>query len=583
MKAGMKYLGFSALAAAIAEKSDLAGGQNSSGGDADSNAALNQVGYLPSADKVATLRVPEGGTGTFNIFAEPSSGHEQKPVLSGSLGAPMVDEASGDRVALADFSRITMPGTYRFVTQVGTNQTIQGFSIGKDVYSYALRLSMRAFYGQRCGCAVDLGDGYAHPACHAAGAYHATSGRSGPAVNHGGWHDAGDYGRYVVNSGLSTGTLLWAWEIYPHAVRKLSLAIPESGGKIPDYLAEIRWNLEWMLSLQDDDGGVWHKQTSERFCAFVMPQQDKLTSYIIGTGESPYKSTCATADLAAVMAIAARCYGKYDSAFAARCLAAARRGWSWAVAHPDVTFANPSGIGTGGYGDRHCNDEILWASAELWRTTGDREYEQAFLAGIDALPPETAIDAPGWGSLAPMAYWTYALAERKKQDALRERILKRTASAAQALIARMALSGYGNTLALTQYNWGSNSVAANQSLLLLMAHHFQASPQAFETALGNLHYLLGRNCFGVSWVTQVGANPFQHPHHRPSAADGIVAPWPGMLSGGPNARPGDQVAHTLPKAPPMRMWIDDQRAYSMNEIAINWNAPLVFLLAAANS
>jgi endoglucanase len=120
-------------------------------------------------------------------------------------------------------------------------------------------------------------------------------------------------------------------------------------------------------------------------------------------------------------------------------------------------------------------------------------------------------------------------------------------------------------------------------LLLLIADRIQPTPRFREAALGNLHYLLGRNCFGVSWVTGVGTNPFQHPHHRPSAADGIDAPWPGLLSGGPNAHPADTIARTVPKQPPMRMWIDDQRAYSMNEIAINWNAPLVFLLAAACS
>jgi endoglucanase len=126
-------------------------------------------------------------------------------------------------------------------------------------------------------------------------------------------------------------------------------------------------------------------------------------------------------------------------------------------------------------------------------------------------------------------------------------------------------------------------MAANQSLLLLIADHLHSDNTLRQTALNNLHYLLGRNCFGVSWVTQLGLRPFQHPHHRPSAADGIAAPWPGLLSGGPNAHGGDQIADQLPKQPPMRMWVDDQRAYSLNEIAINWNAPLVFLLAGANS
>ena len=539
------------------------------------NAFVNQLGYLPESSKIASIQLGEGDDRSFQIVSE----HRGKAAFQGTLSTAKLDDASGDRVALADFSGLTQPGVYRIA--VGTQRS-EPFAIDRHVYGEALRLTMRGFYGQRCGCAVDLGGGYRHPACHLAGAYHSSSGRQGTLANSGGWHDAGDYGRYIVNSGLSTGTLLWAWELYPQALQKLPLAIPESGGKIPDFLAEVRWNLNWMLSLQDDDGGVWHKQTSERFCAFIMPQNDALTSYVIGTGSAPYKSTCATADMAAVMAIAARCYSRYDSAFAQRCLAAARRAWTWAIAHPDVTFTNPPGITTGGYDDNKCSDEILWASAELWRTTGESGYEQAFLSGMNALPL-TSLQAPSWADVGAMAYWTYSLAERKGSPETKSRIVDQTQRAAQELLTRRASSGYGNTLALTDYNWGSNSVAGNQSLLLLLANHFKSDPQTLEGALGNLHYLLGRNCWGVSWVTQVGTNPFQHPHHRPSVADGIAAPWPGLLSGGPNARPADAVARTVPKQPPMRMWIDNDQAYSMNEIAINWNAPLVFLLAAANA
>ena len=576
----LKFVGLSALAGAV---SDPLVSENASLADAASapdRVAFNQVGFMPGGEKIATVQTQPGADASFQIAPDLASEQNSHPVFHGTLSAPVLDAASGDRVALADFSGWTTPGKYRLFAQ---GRRSAPFSIGGDVYRDALRLSMRAYYGQRCGCAVDLGGGYRHPACHLSGAYHLTSGRQGAVANHGGWHDAGDYGRYIVNCGITCGTLLWAWELYPQALRGLSLEIPESGGKLPDYLAEVRWNLEWMLSLQDADGGVWHKQTSEEFCAFILPEKDTLTSYIIGTGKSPYKNTVATADLAAVMAIAARCYGAYDPAFAARCLAAAKRGWSWTIAHPNVPFTNPPGIGTGGYDDRHCNDAMLWASAELWRTTGDPQYEQAFLSGVAALPPESSIKAPSWPNVAPMAYWTYLLAERKSSDTLKNRILAGTAVAAQALIDRRGSSGYGNTLAPSDYIWGSNSVAANQSLLLLIANHFQPDPRAVQAALGNLHYLLGRNCFGVSWVTQVGTNPFQHPHHRPSAADDVAAPWPGLMSGGPNTRPGDQIARTLPKLPPMRMWIDDQSAYSLNEVAINWNAPLVFLLAAANT
>ena len=537
---------------------------------------FNQVGYLPSASKVASVQVTDSTPGEFRLF----SGLDLQPVLRGPLSAPVMDEASGDRVAFADFSSRTMPGMYQIA--VGETRSAS-FMISKDAYRDPLRLAMRSYYGQRCGCAVDLGNGYRHPACHSAGAFHPSSGKDGILANYGGWHDAGDYGRYVVNSGLSTGTLLWAWELYPDALRSLSLSIPESGGKVPDYLAEIRWNLNWMLSLQDKDGGVWHKQTSEQFCGFIMPQYDSMVSYVIGIGDVPYKSTCATGDLAAVMAIAARVYAGVDAEFAAVCLASARKAWSWATAHPNVPFANPKGIDTGGYDDKHCGDEILWASSELWRTTGEDEYERAFLDGAAKLPPESELWVPSWPGVAPMAYWSYLLADRKPSAGIKARIMERTASAASTLVSRYQTSGYGNTLGALDYTWGSNAVAANQSLLLLIANHFQPDAKFREAALGNLHYLLGRNCFGVSWITQVGTNPFQHPHHRPSIADGITAPWPGLLSGGPNAAPADDTARTLPKQPPMRMWMDDERAYSMNEVAINWNAPLVFILAAANS
>lgn len=569
----LKLLGFSAAAAGIPESTRMAEAAT----DAPApDFAYNQVGYLPKSEKVSSLGLKDSSTSRFQLVAAQS----RQPVFDGNLSAPVHDHASGDTVALADFSSFITPGLYR-ISASGRHS--DAFQISKNAYRDPLRLAVRSYYGQRCGCAVDLGGGYRHDTCHVVAAFHSSSGKQGPAFNNGGWHDAGDYGRYIVNSGITTATLLWAWEMYPESLRALALGIPESGGKTPDYLAEVRWNLEWMLSLQDSDGGVWHKQTSEQFCPFIMPEKDALTSYIIGTGSIPYKSTCATADLAAVAAIAARCYGPYDDTFAARCLGAARRAWAWCVAHPAVTFTNPAGVGTGGYDDKHCNDELLWASAELWRTTGEKHYEDAFLAAALALPPESSIWAPSWPGLAPMAYWTYALANRPGSAPLLERIRKRTASAAETLIRRRQASGYGNTMDAADYTWGSNSVAANQALLLLVADRLQPNQAAVTAALGNLHYLLGCNCFAISWVTHVGSRPFQHPHHRPSAADGIDAPWPGLLSGGPNANPADQVARTLAAAPPMRMWIDDQSAYSMNEVAINWNAPLVFLLAAANA
>jgi endoglucanase len=365
-------------------------------------------------------------------------------------------------------------------------------------------------------------------------------------------------------------------------LKDTKLNIPESGNGTPDILNEARWNLEWMLKMEDDDGGVWHKQTSEHFCDFVMPEDDRLPSEVIGTGKPPYKSTCASADLAAVAAIAARVYQPFDKNFAARNLRAAREAWVWAERYPDVTFKNPPGISTGAYGDADCGDERLWAATELWRTTDEARYNRDFVDHYAKyLPTLRALDAESWRVVAPMGLWAYALAARPDADphALAD-VRDAALAAAHETVARTRHNPYPVSLGAREFRWGSNGLAANYGMELLIANALSPDRTFVETALDNLHYLLGRNTFSISWVTQVGANPFRHPHRRPSGAGHNPEPWPGLLSGGPNAARQDHVLELLPAdLPPARVYSDDQRSYASNEVCINWQAMLVFLLA----
>jgi endoglucanase len=540
------------------------------------NIKLDQVGYPTDAPKVALVSVPA------RTFQVKRSG-DNVEVFKGTLSAGVTDPNSGDIVQAADFSSLRTAGTY-YVEVPGTGRSWD-FSIGPDVYSRAYYLAMRAFYGQRCGTAVDLGPefpNYRHPACHLVGSYHASSGKEGRRDNLGGWHDAGDYGRYMVNSGITTGTLLWAFELFSAKLKNLKLNIPETGDGTPDILNEVRWNLEWMLKMQDDDGGAWQKQTSEHFCDFIMPEDDHLPSEVIGTGKAPYKSTCATADLAAVAAIAARVYRPFDKEFAAQNLRAARAAWAWTERYPDVTFKNPPGISTGEYGDPDCGDERLWAAAELWRTTGEAQYDRYFvdryasyLTSLRALDPET------WRLVAPMGLWAYVLAARPDSDsralaAVREAVL----GAARKTVEHTRRNPYHISLGEGDFRWGSNGLVANYGMELLIANALSPDRANVEAALDNLHYLLGRNTFSISWVTQVGEHPFRHPHHRPSGADKNPEPWPGLLSGGPNADRQDSVLRALPAGlPPAKVYSDEQGSYASNEICINWQAMLVFLLA----
>ena len=506
-------------------------------------------------------------------------------VIRGDLTKPIADADSGDAVQMADFSCLTTVGSY--VLEVpGVGRSWQ-FRIAPDVYDRALYLATRSFYGQRCGTAVDLGPefpGYTYEACHAKGAFHASSGKSGERQSAKGWHDAGDYGRYLVNSSITTGTLLWAFGLYGPGLTKLNLRIPESSNRTPDFLDEVRWNLEWMLSMQDTDGGVWHKQTSERFAGFVMPHRDTSTSYVIGTGSAPFKNSCATAGFAAVMAIAGRLYQPGDRAFARSATEAARKAWRWLESHPNVLFDNPQGVATGAYGDRDCGDERLWAAGELWRTTRDAVYHRYFKANYGAqLKSIRAVGPPSWNAVGPFGLWTYALGGGPDADVVQQ-IKQSTLNAADEIRKRSAANGYRISLTAADYIWGSNAVVANYGMQLLIAHAFKADRGYVETALENLHYLLGRNTFSLSFLTAVGQNPFKRPHHRPSGADSNAEPWPGLLSGGPNRRKQDPAMQKLPDGlPPAKMYVDDQESYASNEIAINWNAPLVFLLAGVTS
>ena len=177
--------------------------------------------------------------------------------------------------------------------------------------------------------------------------------------------------------------------------------------------------------------------------------------------------------------------------------------------------------------------------------------------------------------------WSYALAP-KGDAAVQAAIRQESLAAADAIVARSAAHGYRISLTSRDYVWGSNGVVANYGLQLLVANAFRADPRYVAAARDDLYYLLGRNTFSLSWVTQVGANPFRHPHHRPSGADTNAEPWPGLLSGGPNGRKQDAAMQKLPDGlPPAKMYLDEQDSYATNEIAINWNAALVFLLAGA--
>ncbi|WP_051933260.1 glycoside hydrolase family 9 protein [Massilia sp. BSC265] len=553
-----------------------------SAGAAQGTIKLNQVGFLPAAQKLAV--VAGDAQARFEVV-DAASG---KQVFEGSLAGAGTWDASGERVRLADFSALRAPGNYRL--RVAGLPESAPFAIKPGVYRELDIAALRNYTLNRSGIALTpaVAGPYARPLAHpdtgvlvhasaASKARPAGTVLSSPK----GWYDAGDYNKYIVNSGISTYTLLAAYEHFPEWFAKLPLNLPESGNGLPDLLNETLWNLDWMLTMQDpNDGGVYHKLTNKSFDGMVMPEKATAPRYVV------QKTTAATLDFAAVMAAASRVLAPFDSqqpGRSARYLAAAESAWRWAEANPKVLYAQPADIQTGAYGDGSVDDEFAWAAAELLISTGKAAYRTHAFAHAGAAAKGTE---PGWADVGMLGW--ISLAQHGKRlpagvDAAPVR--KQLLANGDRLVERWRASPYRVTMGSKDFVWGSSSVILNQAMMLVAAYRVEPKPDYLDAAQSALDYVLGRNGPGMSFVTGFGQRSPMHPHHRPSEADGIEAPVPGMLVGGPN--PGQQDAKDCPAPYPSKLpalsYLDHVCSYASNEIAINWNAPLVYVAAAVES
>ena len=539
---------------------------------------LNQLGFLPGAHKLALVEGAGEGA-RFEVVDDAAGG---KVVLRGALAQAASWPPAGRTAALADLDALRAPGRYRI--RVDGLAPSDPFPVATDAYAALGDAALKAFYFNRASTALpqSLAGAHARAAGHpdtdvrihpsAASPGRPAGGRiSAPK----GWYDAGDYNKYVVNSGIATYTLLAAYEHFPDWFAHRSTGIPESGNAAPDILDEAWWNLEWLLAMQDPgDGGVYHKLTGKQFDGSVMPAQARGVRYVV------QKSTAATLDFAALMAVASRIYAGQEAQFpgaAARMRAAAESAWRWARANPDVLYRQPADVLTGEYGDAHLADEFAWAAAELYLLTGDPEYYAVF-AGQGIGP-----GVPGWPDVGGLAWISLAshLQQLPSEDA-RVEVQARMLTLADELAARWRQSPWRLSMEAGDFRWGSNAVALNQAMMLVQGYRLSGQREHLDAAQSLLDYVLGRNPLGVSFVTGHGLRTPQHIHHRPSEADGVDAPVPGLLAGGPN--PGQQDAKDCPVPYPSSLpalsWLDHQCSYASNEVAINWNAPLVYVAAA---
>ena len=513
----------------------------------------NQVGYVPDSTKTAVFRDVTSET-EFSVL----NADTNETVYTGTLTGGTFNSSANETDYYGDFSSVTEPGKY-YIT-CGALDDSYTFEIADNVYDDLFDSTVRMLYFQRCGCEVSAG-AFSHPACHTGTAV--VYGTNQAIDVTGGWHDAGDYGRYIVAAAKAVADLLYAYDANPD-MHTDSVGIPESGNGVPDILDEVRYELEWMLKMQDSSGGVYHKVTCENFPGYIMPQYEKDTLIV-----TPI-STTATADFCASMAMAYEFYYDIDKAFAEKCLAAAEKAWDFLQANPNLIFNNPTDITTGEYGDSSDLDERYWAAAQMYRATKRDEY----LSALDQAIVKTGLDWSTVGSYGLIALLT--MDDIDTESTSYTRAYNALITQAKTALKNTSNSGYG--ISVTTFNWGSNMTIANSGITLSIAAEITGDEKYAEAAETALHYLLGRNPNGVCYVSGYGTVSPLNPHHRPSMAAGQA--MPGMLVGGVNENLEDSAAKAyLATVPAAKCYVDHSESYSTNEIAIYWNSPLTYLMS----
>ncbi|MFJ4809085.1 glycoside hydrolase family 9 protein [Streptomyces longwoodensis] len=556
---------------------------------------VNQVAYLPAGPKNATLVTD--ATDRLPWQLRDAKGATVARGLTVPRG---VDASSGQNVHSIDFGSYRGHGTG--YTLVADGETSHPFDIDAAAYRRLRLDSVKYYYTQRSGLAIrdDLRPGYGRAAGHLDVAPNQGDAHvpCQPGVCDytldvtGGWYDAGDHGKYVVNGGIATWELLSTYERsllartgHPAALGDGTLALPESGNKVPDVLDEARWELEFLLRMQVPAGQplagmAHHKVHDEQWTGLpLLPSQDPQKR------ELHPPTTAATLNLAATAAQAARLYRPYDKAFAARALTAARTAWQAALAHPDLLADPNDGTGGGAYDDADVTDEFYWAAAELYLTTGERQFADHVLASpvhtADVFGP-TGFD---WGRTAAAGRLDLALVPSRLPG--RDQVRRSVVRGADAYLATLTAHPYGMPYAPAgnRYDWGSSHQVLNNAVVIASAYDITGAHKYRDGALQSMDYVLGRNALNISYVTGYGEVSSHNQHSRWYAHEldpTLPNPPSGTLAGGPNSSIQDPYAQSkLTGCVGQFCYIDDIQSWSTNETAINWNAALARMASFA--
>lgn len=549
------------------------------------NIYLNQVGYLPSEEKYFLVDTDVKAFSIVDKNGEALFKRKITPFFK-------KDKATGLNLYIGDFTDFKNEGEFYIELEGGLTST--DFKIAKNIFNNLRNQSIKSYYYQRSG--IDLEEEFAgifkRPAGHTEDvSFHLSSPLNGKKEVIGGWYDSGEFGRYTISGAVSLGIMLMAYEQFPEKFQFDNNNIPESNNGVSDFLDEIRFELEWLLKIQNlEEGeffGALPYMVNSRNYEWCMPHKSSKEMFVYDF------SSIATADFTAIMALSSRIFKDIDPDFSNRCLKAAINSWNFISnrgTYPLNGFKRPIDTFTAGYTDYdHSSlidsDDKLWASIELYLTTGEEEYSEFFKKLYRTDKPDCwHMD---WWCTNGFSMLQYVLNIEEDLDFnLKETIKGDFLDYCNFMAEHIDRDGFKVSMYKEEYYWASNATVLRNALQLIFGYKLSHEKKYYNAALSQLNYILGLNVNQKSYVAGFGVDYPKNIHNSILANDGIDSAYPGLMVNGPNST--DNSDNTLPRffqegTPPAFYYIDNVDSWASNQNGILFNAPLVAVSAFFSS
>ncbi|MCW3100878.1 MAG: glycoside hydrolase family 9 [Chthonomonadaceae bacterium] len=479
----------------------------------DARVHINQVGFLPGEPKRAVISATGAIVG--NSFTVVDDDVTPQPRYTGKLQAYAGPNGAKyghyDRHFFADFGELQRPGRYRL--RLSDGHLSPPFSIGSDVYSRLVPLVLKYFDVQCCGTqkSAHRGD------CHVDDGVIVGGPRDGERIDaSGGWHDAGDYMKFVETTSYVTAVMLFA---YDHYRRQFPAHGPS--GAMPQLLAYARVGLDWLLKMHPSPQEFYYQVgDATDHDTWRLPEEDCAAHRNTWEPRPVYSGVGANlaGRTAVALAIASRLYRPYARQYADRCLASAQTAYRLGLDNRKALTTNPSDF----YPEQTWADDMEWAAATLYRATGRQEYlQQALEFSIEAGPANDQTSVYNTHALAHYTLFPYA------SPAHRQLLLDHLRSDAELTRHRAE-----NPYCLgTPYIWGTAEAAAGAAITSLIYAKLSGEKEYVDLARCQRDFILGCNPFGLSCVIGAGTRYPLFPHHQVANIRNIELS--GALVGGP--------------------------------------------------